>query len=443
MKRYIVTLSQFLILFQISSAQVKTITSDKDWDKTEAYIKDAYEAEHIIRIGDVDNLGFGWPDDFDPFCGRMTQAHTYPWNAPENDLPFMDRIMVSSKFSGEGSCGNDGYSYASGQITKGPAVYQLPTTKIKGVSVQNAWIQLFIDDFQAPSFCSKYRFLINDKIFAEGEKIINAIDQTGPVGKLVSIQLPEEYFNALSDGKLLVIKIDEISGAGDGYAIDFIRLLINRKRENSCKGSITGWVKDAESEQAIVGATITTSENLIQKSGMDGKFEFKDIPIGFEVLTASAAGYIDGRSTADIGEGNENNEVYIYLKKGKEAVNFGNKTLKAGESITLNNILFDQGKSTLRSESFIALDKLVALMKSNDKMEIELSGHTSSEGDIKLNRSLSYQRVVACKQYLLTKGIDGGRILTVGFGPDKPVAPNDNESNRAKNRRVEMRIMAL
>ena len=82
-------------------------------------------------------------------------------------------------------------------------------------------------------------------------------------------------------------------------------------------------------------------------------------------------------------------------------------------------------------------------MKENAGAEMELSGHTSSEGDRAMNRSLSYKRVKACKDYLVSRGIDEGRIIAVGFGPDKPVAPNDSEAGRAKNRRVEMRLTKL
>ena len=82
-------------------------------------------------------------------------------------------------------------------------------------------------------------------------------------------------------------------------------------------------------------------------------------------------------------------------------------------------------------------------MQVNPGAEIELSGHTSSEGERSYNRSLSYKRVKACKDYIVAKGIDEGRIIAVGFGPDRPVASNDTETNRAKNRRVEMRLKKL
>ena len=82
-------------------------------------------------------------------------------------------------------------------------------------------------------------------------------------------------------------------------------------------------------------------------------------------------------------------------------------------------------------------------MKQNTSIEILLSGHTSSEGSAILNRELSLKRVRSCKDYLTSNGIDDGRITIKGFGPDRPIAPNDTEANRAKNRRVELKITKL
>ena len=52
-------------------------------------------------------------------------------------------------------------------------------------------------------------------------------------------------------------------------------------------------------------------------------------------------------------------------------------------------------------------------------------------------------RVRACRDYVVGKGVDTSRITVVGHGPDRPVAPNDNEDGRARNRRVEMRVLKL
>jgi OmpA-OmpF porin, OOP family len=433
-----------LLVLQAVHAQVKTVSADVEWAQQQAVLKNTMEAEYIIRIGDVDNLGFGWPESFDPFCGRMTESHGYPWEANPDDLPGFDRILLSSKYNPAkgGQCGGDGYSGAFDKTRCKPVAWKMPVDALQGVSIQNAFLQIFIDDFQAPTFCSKFQLVINGKRFVEGEKLLNAIDQTGPVGKLISIPLTEEFYQQLGNGGSINILIDESTGSGDGFAIDFIRLLVNRKRENSCKGTAKGKVLEKDTQKPIAGAKVYASDNNAVTTNNAGYFELKDIPTGFEVLGASAPGYADGSGTADIGQGDDNPETVIYLTKGKSA-KFNNKQINVGESITLNNILFDQGKALIKNESKPELDKLVAFLQANPNAEIELSGHTSSEGERGYNRSLSYNRVRACKEYIIGKGIAEDRIIAIGFGPDRPVAPNDTEANRAKNRRVEMRLKKL
>lgn len=429
-------------------AQVSSVSSDRKWDSQQVILKNTSEADYIIRIGDVDNLGFGWPEGFDPFCSRMTELHGYPWEPRAEDMPGFDRILLSSKFKLDAQfpCGGDGYSGSfnpdNPKLFK-PVTWSLPTSVLQGVEIKNAWLQIFIDDFQAPSLCSKFQLLVNGTRFAEGEKLLNVIDQTGPVGKLISLPLPEEYYNALVTKDFLSFKIDESTGAADGFAVDFIRLLVNRTRDNTCKGDIMGKVLDKETEMPLIKAKVWLADNRTQITNTNGEFWIRDIPTGYEIISASAAGYADGYAAADIGQGNENPEVIIHLEKGKNNAEYNNMKVSVGETINLNHILFDQGKAELRTESKDELDKVVAFLQANPNAEIELSGHTSSEGDANLNRSLSYKRVKTCKDYMLTHGLDAGRIIAIGFGPDRPVVPNDTEANRAKNRRVEMRFMKL
>jgi outer membrane protein OmpA-like peptidoglycan-associated protein len=238
------------------------------------------------------------------------------------------------------------------------------------------------------------------------------------------------------------LKIDEAVGAQDGFAIDFIRLLVNRRRENACKGNIRGKVLEKDTERPLQGARVFLADQTSVLSQSDGSFELRQIYTGFEVVYAALSGYKDGNATADIGQGDDNPEVLIYLEKAREVM-FDKKSIKVGQAIQLNNILFDQGKADLRLESKAELDKIVSFLRENSTAEIELSGHTSSEGDPAFNRSLSYRRVKSCKDYIVEKGIDPGRIIAIGYGPDRPVAPNDTEDNRAKNRRVEMRVVKL
>ncbi len=434
-----------LVVGQVNlSAQVNPVRADQDWASRQVTLKHTAEAECIIRIGDVDNLGWGWPPDFDPFCGFTTQSHPYPWSPDPAELPGFDRILLSSRYKGSvGPCNSDGYSESWKPNINRPVPFAIPTRELAGWTIHNATLQLFIDDFQAPVFCSKFQMTLNGRRFVEGEKILNRIEQTGPVGKLVSIPIPEEFYPDILSEKDLMVSIDETQGVPDGFAIDFIRLVINRKRMDACMGHIAGVVVDKATQSPIAHAVVSIAGWGSAQTDVSGAFRLEAVPSGYVVIAAAAEGYNDGGKGSDVNPNETIEGVVIPLEKGLKKATYSGLALQAGQRITLNQILFDQGKAELRKESETELDKIWAFMNAHPAVEIELSGHTSSEGDAGLNRSLSYRRVNVCKTYLVRRGLDPGRVVCRGYGPDMPVAPNDTEVNRAKNRRVEMRILAL
>ncbi|MBS1487482.1 MAG: OmpA family protein [Bacteroidetes bacterium] len=112
-----------------------------------------------------------------------------------------------------------------------------------------------------------------------------------------------------------------------------------------------------------------------------------------------------------------------------------------GLAIRLNHLIFDAGRAGIKPASFKELDELVALMKINSKMEIQLEGHTDNLGNANANMKLSQDRVEAVKKYLTGKGIKKERIKTLAFGGTKPVSTENTEAARALNRRVEMRVL--
>jgi outer membrane protein OmpA-like peptidoglycan-associated protein len=103
----------------------------------------------------------------------------------------------------------------------------------------------------------------------------------------------------------------------------------------------------------------------------------------------------------------------------------------------LEGVNFDSGKAQIRPESLPRLDSVVEYMTYKKSARIEIAGHTDSAGNAKANKELSLRRSQACRDYLMSKGIDGARIVAVGYGDEKPAAPNDTEDGRRKNRRIE------
>ena len=108
-------------------------------------------------------------------------------------------------------------------------------------------------------------------------------------------------------------------------------------------------------------------------------------------------------------------------------------------SIVFRNILFDFDKSDIKAESYPILDEVMDYLDDHTDIKMEIQGHTDSIGTAAYNMGLSNRRAASVKKYLVDKGIETTRLEPMGFGLTRPVAPNDSEENRAKNRRVEFK----
>ncbi|GJM29873.1 MAG: membrane protein [Cyclobacteriaceae bacterium] len=117
--------------------------------------------------------------------------------------------------------------------------------------------------------------------------------------------------------------------------------------------------------------------------------------------------------------------------------------LAKGQKIPLNNIFFVRSQAELQSQSYQELNQLVAILKENSTLEIELGGHTDNLGQSSLNFDLSLRRVAEVKRYLVNQGIPEHRLHTKGYGDTQPIASNDRELHRRLNRRVEFTILNL
>lgn len=133
-------------------------------------------------------------------------------------------------------------------------------------------------------------------------------------------------------------------------------------------------------------------------------------------------------------------------KRSPIAEKFGCPSLiERGEDGTvqlLKPIEFETGRATIKPVSFPILDEVLDLMKSRPSMKLGVYGHTDSKGFPGNNLKLSKERAAAVRKYLEGKGIATTRLSSEGFGQTKPVTTNDTDEGRAKNRRVEFKILA-
>lgn len=118
------------------------------------------------------------------------------------------------------------------------------------------------------------------------------------------------------------------------------------------------------------------------------------------------------------------------------------KKILAGESVVLKNIFFDVDKFDLKTDSKVELNKLVAFLKNNAGMKIEIGGHTDNTGAKDKNLALSNNRAKAVYEYLIQSGIEAFRLSYKGYADQQPIADNKTESGRKQNRRTEFKIMS-
>ena len=117
-----------------------------------------------------------------------------------------------------------------------------------------------------------------------------------------------------------------------------------------------------------------------------------------------------------------------------------------GQAILVNlpdGVTFDVGSYTLKPEFRDTLDKIAGSMTQYPNSLIDVYGHTDSTGSDAYNQTLSQNRAQTVGNYLSSRGVSATRIRTQGFGETMPVASNDTVDGRAKNRRVEIKIVPV
>ena len=115
--------------------------------------------------------------------------------------------------------------------------------------------------------------------------------------------------------------------------------------------------------------------------------------------------------------------------------------ITVGTSFVLENVFFDVDKAELKPESRAELDRLHTILEQNPEVNIEIGGHTDSDGDDAHNQELSERRAEAVVNYLVNKGISKDRLSYMGYGETQPMVSNTSAENKAKNRRTEVKVV--
>lgn len=139
-------------------------------------------------------------------------------------------------------------------------------------------------------------------------------------------------------------------------------------------------------------------------------------------------------------------ELYSLANKEADSVyvkNIALQPITINASFTFKNIEFTSNSSVLPESASIELNRLVALLKENNTIQVQISGHTDNTGKEEENKKLSANRALAIVNYLIEQGIEKNRLSYQGFGSSIPIASNDIPEGRAKNRRTSVEITGL
>lgn len=430
----------------------------KDWQLKYERTENGRDADLVVRTGDINNLGFGWPTGFDPFSGQSTPPHSFPWEPRAGAPDGTDRIMIGSaldplvRYPTRWLNLHDGYSAIlencevleppPGQICKKraesmPQPIRLAVGALPS-RINAVLVQMFVDDFQAAAFGSHFQVSLNGTRIPSFESALNSLDQTGPIGKLVTFKLLPEYWPLLRSGEVKLLIDDPTTKEGDGYAVDFVRILVN-PHKFKYEVSLDVSVADADRHTPIASATVTAALGSAS-TDRKGVCHLVGLPAGLVVASAVASGYDENAVPVDLVAGHSGS-AEIQLHQHQEDTAALEKELAQTGQATIYGIHFDTDSAKLRADSMPALNAVLALINNHPGSRWTIAGHTDDQGNAAHNQTLSQNRSASVIAWLKDHGVDSARLVPQGFGSTRPVADNSTANGRALNRRVEIAIL--
>jgi len=205
-----------------------------------------------------------------------------------------------------------------------------------------------------------------------------------------------------------------------------------RKAEKET-GVLSGTVSSFREEiplQATIEFLGTKLGNVISDP-LKGIFQ-EEVQAGTYNIRVSAEDYLPETFPVEITQGKTTIKNVKLVKK-----------LKKEEKIVLRGINFATGQSIIPPSEYPVLDQVVQVLKANEKVRVEVGGHTDAVGGDTYNQGLSERRAQSVRNYLIQRGIDAMRLDARGYGEYQPVASNTTRDGRSQNRRIEFRVLSV
>ncbi len=275
----------------------------------------------------------------------------------------------------------------------------------------------------------------NKDLFMTRKKGVSGWEKPQNLGYPINTFGEESGLSLSSSGKLAFFASDKAGGSG---GFDIYSFEMPEKLRPKAVTYVKGIVYDKGTKQPL--------EAKIQIINLKNRsFAFDDItdPVEGEFLATMAPGnsfalnvskpgylFYSQNFTPDLKQAVKPYMIEIPLQK-----------IEVGGMVVLNNIFFDTNKFDLLPESKTELSQLVAFLKENPAVFIEIAGHTDNVGDDKSNLTLSENRAKTVYDYLITNKVSSSKLSFKGYGESMPVNDNNTEENKQNNRRTEFKIL--
>jgi outer membrane protein OmpA-like peptidoglycan-associated protein len=254
-------------------------------------------------------------------------------------------------------------------------------------------------------------------------------------------------------GNAYTIEVESENFKSKSFSIDLTGLILYRVYEEDIelvpeKVGVPINVKDLLSDGSVSSSQLiirnkTRNEEIVISGNQTINLRVGD---RYMVEASSDRGY--AFNSTEISISNEGklqtiNEETGQIEEDSKGVELKLQPLAKDANLTLKDIYFESNSSALFESSFEELDRVIKLMKSYPSMKIEIAAHTDDVGSAAYNTRLSQERANSVINYITGNNIAEDRLISKGYGESKPVVANDSEENRAKNRRVELKILDI
>lgn len=277
-----------------------------------------------------------------------------------------------------------------------------------------------------------------DIFFSEKSEVDGSWAEPKNMGSPINNHEDQFSLFITSDGEKGYYSHEEVRDAGYTVSRIFEISIPEDQRIRYRSNYVKGIVRDKESREPLAAAIelinlkTENTESLVSSDSVTGSYLIVLTEGAEYALYVNKEDYLFKSLNFNYSEQRDYEPIVldIDLERARE-----------GRRAILENIFFDVDKYDLQEKSLTELRKILRFLQENPGVRVEISGHTDNTGSASYNVQLSEKRAAAVNNYLVSQGISAGRLIPKGYGSQQPIADNDSEEGRQKNRRIEFKII--